>query len=320
MVNSSKDKLIYIKDNNRTKDDLSMPTYGGRVINSRLDFFNDVTGERIFEPLHNKTVIAGSAFTAFKLFNLDRAVLDNTPTYDTVLGLNEGATGSTYPTMSIKDAGGNVIGSVEDESQRTICAFCLGMGGCGSDIADVFTVPYASWINPDNLVPFRYPLQSADDVDESVYKGKKSLTLADGREVNAYYFKTFTNTPTLVQNYASTIGTFSDSISSATVYNSATSADQATSYVELHLKITREDVREFYIAHSGIEQARINQISLLTGWQKDVQVTKLDSLGNMRSATYSYLQDVRSFSVCNFPNEVMSDSQKSISIIYTLFF
>ena len=314
----SNDKLLYLNDRARVKDKhiIGGP---GNTIDSRLDFFNEATGERIFEPLHNKTVIAGSAFTAFKLFNMDRNVLENTPTYDTTLGLESGANGSTYPTISIKDANGNVIGAVEDESQRTICAFALGIGGAGLDISDTFVVPYASWITPDNLVPFRYPLQSADAVDETTYKGKKSLTLADGRKVNAYYFKMFSNTPQLVQNYASTIGTFSDSISASTVYTAGASADQATSYIELHLKITRDDVREFFITHQGLEGARINQISLLTAWQKDVSVTKLDSIGNMRTATYSYLQDVRPFSVCNFPNEIMSDTQKSISIVYTLF-
>ena len=67
-------------------------------IDSKIEFFSE-DGERIWEPLHNKTVIAGSALTAMKLFNLDRNVLDNTPTYDTELGLNNGANGTTYPSV-----------------------------------------------------------------------------------------------------------------------------------------------------------------------------------------------------------------------------
>lgn len=295
-----------------------LPTSGLRV-NSKINIINDANGEVIWEG-HNKTVIAGSALTAMKLFNLDRNVLDATPTYDTVLGLDNGANGTTYPTMVVKDSNGNVVGSIHDETQRTIIGFCVGQGGAGLDISDVFDVEYCSWITPDNLVPFRYPLQNADNVDESMYKGRKALTLADGTKRNAYYFKAFSNTPNLVQNYISTIGTFSDSVSSSNVYNKSTSADKAQSYVELHLKITKDDCREFFITHKGIENAKINQISLVSAWTKTVEVTKLDSLGNMKTGTYEYFQDIRPFSIVNIPNEIISNLEKSLSIIYTLYF
>jgi hypothetical protein len=118
----------------------------------------------------------------------------------------------------------------------------------------------------------------------------------------------------------STIGTFSDSVSSSTVYNKSTSADKAQSYVELHLKITKDDCREFFITHKGIENAKINQISLVSAWTKTVDVTKLDSTGNLKSGSYEYFQDIRPFSIVNIPNEIISNLEKSLSIIYTLYF
>ena len=242
------DKLLYFNDRVRNKEYYDISKYASRPsvpVESEIKFFNDETGEMIWEPLHNKTLIAGSALVAMKLFNLNHNVLDNTPTYDVVLGLDEATTNTNhYPTMAIKDNDGNIVGEVQDETQRVISGFAIGQGGAGLDISDVFQVPYASWITPDNLVPFRYPLTSADDVDEAMYIGKKSLgTLANGQNRTAYYFKRFSNTPNLVQNYTSTIGTFTDSVSSATVYSNVASADKAQSYVEIHLKITKEDVR-----------------------------------------------------------------------------
>ena len=311
------EELRYLKDYNRPNDkiDFSEP----QRVNSKVVLYNYDTGEVIFER-HNKTVIAGSALTAMKLFDLDRNSLDATPTYDAIMGLDNGANGTTYPTMVIKDNNGNIVGSVHDESQRKIIGFCVGQGGAGLDISDVFDVKYASWITPDNLVPFRYPLQNADNVDENMYKGRKGLTLADGTKRNAYYFKSFSNTPKLVQNYVSTIGTFSDTVSAGGVYTNTSSADKAQSYVELHLKITKDDCREFFIAHKGIENAKINQISLVSAWTKTVEVTKMDSLGNMKTATYEYFQDIRPFSVLNFPNEIISNHEKSLGILYTLYF
>lgn len=324
-------KIKYLNDNCRPDDKYKI--INPQRIASKVEFFNDATGERIWEPLHNKTVIAGSALTAMKLFNLDRNVLDATPTYDLELGgglstgisygtnvkVIEGADGTTYPTLAIKDSNGNVVGSVHDETQRIICGFCVGQGGAGLDISDVFEVGYCSWIKPDDLVPFKYPLISADNIDESVYKGKTELTLNNGQTRHAYYFKEFSNSPRLEQNYMSKLGTFTDSVSSSTVYKTA-SADAARSYVECHLKITKDDCREFFIAHKGLENAKINQLSLVSAWKKTVEVTKMNSDGNSVTNSYEYLQDIRPFSLLNIPNEILSDMEKSISIIYTLYF
>ena len=315
-------EVRYFKDYNRPTEEYKKQNglYMPRRIDSSIDIFNTDTGERLFERLHNKTVVAGSALTAMKLFNFDRNVLDATPTYDSVLGLINGADGTTYPTVVIKDSNGNVIGSTPDETQRVICGFCIGQGGAGLDISDVFDSEYCSWIEPDNLVPFRYPLVTADTVDESIYKGKAAITLPNGQSRNAYYFKTFSNTPVLEQNYLSTIGSFSDVINKDTVYSNTASADAGRSYVELHLKITKEDCREFAIAHKGIENAKINQISLVSAWTKTVNVTKMDIDGNSVTKPFEYFQDIRPFSLLNIPNEILSDMEKSISIIYTLYF
>ena len=313
-------KLLYL--NERVRQNERFKIDNPQRINSKVEFFNDATGERIWEPLHNKTVIAGAAFTMMKLFNFSRSVLENTPTYDNSelgLGLDEGADGTTYPTIAIKDGDGIVIGSMQDETQRVILGFCVGMGGSGLDASDVFDVPYASWITPDNLVPFRYPLIASDTVDENIYKGKKQIVLTNGNTVNAYYFKEFSNTPEMVQNYVSTIGTFTDRVSANNVYSPYASADKAQTYVELHLKITSEDCREFFLAHSGLESAKINQISLVYGWKKTVPVSKADAQGNIRTVNYEYFQDVRPFSVINIPSEILSDRSKSLSIIYTLY-
>ena len=116
------DKIKYLKDHIAVDDEYRINN--PKRIDSKIEFFNDATGERIWEPLHNKTVIAGSAITAMKLFNLDRNVLDATPTYDKSIGgtgaLSYGtnvevisaADGTTYPTAVIKNSEGVIIGSI----------------------------------------------------------------------------------------------------------------------------------------------------------------------------------------------------------------
>ena len=303
-------EIRYIKDYNRPNDKYTVGSSELQRVNSKINIYNEQTGELIFEG-HNKTVIAGSALTAMKLFSLDRNVLDATPTYNAALELDSNTT-DKHPAKVIVDANKNILGSTPDETQRIIIGFCVGQGGAGLDISDVFDVEYCSWITPDSIIPFRYPRVNEDAVDKDIYKGLKSnRELEDGTKVNAYYFKKFSNTPKLVQNYVSTIGTFSDEITSDNVYLNSASTDKAQSYVELHLKITKEDCREFFIAHKGIENAKINQISLVSAWEEDITVG---------TETYSELQDIRPFSVINIPNEIISNREKSLSIIYTLYF
>ena len=203
---------LYLNDNYRANDACNID-HSSHRLNSKIEFYND-SGELIWEPLHNKTVVAGSALTAMKLFSLDKNVLDYTPTYEEMLGgLDNGNTTGAYPVTVVKDNSGTALGAIADETQRKIIGFCIGQGGAGLDISDVFDTRYCDCIKADDIIPFRYPLESADNVDETIYKGKKTLTLSNNQNRVAYYFKTFSNTPTLVQNFVSSVGTFADSIS-----------------------------------------------------------------------------------------------------------
>lgn len=285
-------KILMANDFYRPNDSIN-----NTRISSKIEIYNEV-GELIFEPLHNKTVIAGSALTAMKLFNLDKSILNNTPTYDEILelGLNS-IISEDGPRVYLRDTNGDILDTKSDESQRRIVGFCVGKGGSGLGISDVYNVKYCDYITKDNLIPFRYPSISADDIDETIYKGKKTL---DTR--TAYYFKKFDQEPTFYQNNIS-------------------EADNAQTCVELHLKITKEDCREFFIAHSGLENAVINQISLVSAWSKEIEITKLDSItGQPTTRMVEYYKDIRPFSLLNIPNDGLSDLSKSISIIYTLYF
>jgi hypothetical protein len=316
----SKSKLLYVSDNSKIKEELDLAYGGESRINTKIQFFDDDTGEEIWEPLHNKTVIAGSALLAMKMFDLDRSFLNNTPTYDSVLRLDDAANPALYPTKALLDAGGQVIGSLPDESQRKIIGFCLGQGGAGLETSDVFKVKYASWIKPDDMVPFMYPISTMDKVNEKIYKGRKAITLSNGQIRNAYYFKELANNPIGEQIYTSANGKFSDRVTADLVYENAASADRAQTIVEVHLKVTREDCRDFFIAHKGLENAKINQLSLVSGWKRPIERVRLDDNGNNITTNIDVYSQIRPFSVVNIPTEILSDPEKSINIVYTLYF
>jgi hypothetical protein len=78
-------------------------------------------------------------------------------------------------------------------------------------------------------------------------------------------------------------------------------------YVELILKITKEDCREFFNVTTGSNTARINCIQLLTGWAKTIDGVK-------------YYQDIRPLTKLHFPLESLIDITKSIKIVYHLYY
>ena len=75
----------------------------------------------------------------------------------------------------------------------------------------------------------------------------------------------------------------------------------------LRLKVTKEDCRDFFVATTGINDARVNTISLLTAWSKEIGGVK-------------YYQDIRPLTKLNFPNEPLIDLTKGLDIIYHIYY
>lgn len=256
------------------------------AINSNLKtdiLIRDIaTGNIIAKSLHNKVVLPGAGLIARSLFDIDTAEV--CPTYNEELGI-------TTP------EGGEVTEadfSTADADHPKVLLFCLGTNGCGTENSQVFTVDYNSWITPETIVPFRYPLATNDlneDLKQS-YVGR----VEDGEYV-AYYFKRFTSGPTLVQQYAD--GTPIES-------NVLDSALDVETYVEMILTITRDDCREFFVATTGIDEARFNSVSLCYAWPVVV-----DGI--------PYFNDIRPLTRLNIPNESLIDATKGVEIVYHVY-
>lgn len=241
---------------------------------------NPETGEIIGKPLKNKVILPGAGFIARSLFDI--TVPEVTPSYNDTLGI-PAATG-TPPEFTAATV-----------AQPKVLLFCLGTDGCGTEGSQVFTVDYNSWIAPEAMVPFRYPLMTNDiapDLRES-YFGRKE----DG-DYFAYYFKRFTAGPTLHQQYID--GTPIDG-------NVLNTGEDVETYVEMTLTITRDDCREFFIATTGIDECRFNSVSLCYAYP----VVAEDS--------YVYFNDIHPITRLNIPNEYLIDVTKGVEIIYHIY-
>ena len=243
-----------------------------------VTFCNHETGEIIWKG-HNKVILPGAEFLALSLFDLPDTVI--TPSYNTILNLE------------------NTAYSIPTATNKTFL-FCVGTDGCGTENSQVFDVDYRRWIDEDSIVPFQYLLLEKDlnVSDRTLYFGRKEVD----NKYYAYYFKAFNAPPVLSRQWSN--GNPID----ATVYTMA-KANTTTieTFVTLEFSITKDDCRDFFIATTGINDARINCLSICTAWPKTID-------------GFTYYQDIRPVTRLNFPNEPLIDLRKGIDITYQIYF
>ena len=234
----------------------------------------------LFEKRENKVIVDGSMFTAMKHFDMLPPV--NLPTYNTALNLE------------------NIVPLTSREQMDTlVCLFCVGTSGCGPEPSQVYDVDYTKWIAPEDLVPLRYQLSDNDltDDEREKYFGRKEIPAMNRI---AYYFKAFDMEPQFRATYVD--GTPIDEH----IYVSDNTIDVEV-YVEMKMSVTKRDCRDYFIAHSGINDAKINTISLCVGYPKEYN-------------GHTYYQGIRALTRLNFSTESLIDQTKGIDIIYDLFY
>lgn len=260
------------------KDEANIESfYGKNGLRGEVIFKDIDTGKPIY-TMHNKVIIAGSQTVASKLFDLPELV--HLPTYNEDLTLDQSQPHETTP-----------------ENVEKICLFCCGTQGCGKENSQVVPVKYTGRIAPEgDLVPFMYQLPQNDLTAEQREKYFGRKTTADRI---AYYFKGFETEPTMHARFVD--GTIID----ADLYDSQNQSD-AELFVEMSLRITKEDFRDYFRATTGINDARINSISLVTAWYTEHE-------------GYKYYQNIKPFTQLNIPNEPLIDLTKGIDITYHIY-
>lgn len=267
------DKKLILFDENDIKDKASIATHKTDICIRDLD-----TGEILFRG-SNKVILPGSSFTAMRHFEIP-TYTEITPSYNSVLALDNNTT-EKPPSLDVS---------------KTFL-FAVGVDGCGLEPSQVFNINYSKWIAPEHLVPFRYvPVDLDIDLSlRDMYFGRKT-----GAEFIAYYFKAFETVPVFKQQYID--GTPIDE----NIYKS-TKVDEVESYIELRLNVTKDDCRGFFKNTTGINDAKVNTISLLTAWPRIVD-------GD------TYYQDIRPLTKLNFPNEPLIDLTKGLDITYHIYY
>lgn len=188
-----------------------------------------------------------------------------------------------------------------------VCLWGIGCGGAGDAFGSVRDVKFYEREIGQNgqhtqMLPFRVVTAPLEGEDVNKYYMAKNL----GTGYTGYYAKTFEAEPfirTLWRDGAE--GEDGTEVTDG-VHNTTRTEDIET-FVEMHLKIEKNDVREYFEMNGEIEKARINTVGLFTARK----------VANDEGGGYHY-ENVKLFSKFNFDNEALT-TKKQINFTYRIY-
>lgn len=274
------DKIL--KDNVNQKDIIKPYRIKSKQgnIKTKIIGLDTLTKEVLFEST-NQIVLGGAMFILEKLFNVEAPI---TVDYlNNIMGIAaENPIEEKYP------------------KNTAVCLFGVGIGGCGDSSLSVVDVNFYEREIFD-MVPFRVTDDELNEEDQKKYWFKRKES--DGR--TSYFLKTFEQDPVIKVLWKDGDEDEDGSEVSSGVHDTQRTEPIET-FVELILKITKKDVREYFEINGNIEEARINSIGLFTGIKQP-----------MSDGSEDYKQ-VKLFSKLNIPNEMLV-MNKDMTIIYRIY-
>ena len=194
--------------------------------------------------------------------------------------------------------------------------FGIGVTGTAENNITVHKVGYREMsINMDGdpngiMYPFRYTASELDGTEKTKYFGK---LYDDKTGATGYYLKRFENEPVIkhIWKTQDTMDTDNEIQVDNDTVNDRTRNDAIQTFSEMHLQITKKDLKEFF--RDKLEQpesCRFNCIALYDGYYTEA--------GKLDNDLFGDFANVRLFSKLNIPTEHLS-LQKDLEIIYRVY-
>lgn len=236
-------------------------------------------GEKLWDE-ENQIVIGGALFILEKVFGVE-------------------------PNLYV-DYLNNIMGIATDDmstdlyADTHVCLFGVGIGGCGDSIRSVKDVNFVER-EIFEMVPFRIT-----DEDLNSSEQKKYFFKMEKDNKTHYYLKTFEQQPVIKALWKDSDDQDEDGSEVEAGVHESTRTEPIETFVEMILKISKKDIRDYFELYGDIEQCRINSIGLFTGAKR-----------NLPDGTTDY-QQVKLFSKLNIPNEMLT-LKKDLTIVYRIY-
>lgn len=155
------------------------------------------------------------------------------------------------------------------------------------------------------MVPFRYTAAQLNEIERKQYFGKKQD--ADG--VTGYYLKRFEQDAQIKHIWKTGEDVEDETlVSSSDVWENNAGTNAVETFTEFFLRVTKKDIKEYFISLEQKDRTRINTIALFSG----------EFYRNGEDDIDGDYRDVRLFSKLNIPIEFLS-LNKDLNIIYRVY-
>lgn len=295
------------------------------VIGGYGDFIINPTGksslgEQCFNT-HNIVPIGGVSYVMEKVFGVREQQIE-VPTMYEQSGIGNPNSLAPKETYLTPDGEVNVLYRYGHFAQ----IYGIGITGTAENDVTVYHPDYRengirmSKVNADGLtvtgtmIPFRYTAEMLNSKERKQYFGKKT----DENGMTGYYYKRFETTAMIkhvwktgedIEHSETEEDPEEQLVSSADVWENKYGLNTVESFTEFFLKISKKDVKEWFIALEQPDRARINTIALFAGeYTKDAN----------NPADYGDYRDCKLFSKLCINPEYLSMS-KDLNIIYRVY-
>jgi len=233
---------------NTFKKGVHVPTF-----RTQIDMRNEF-GEVIFTHETNETVLGGALTVLEKLCNVKANL--KVGSINSIMGIND-----TVP-ASDSSAGNDDV----------LCLWGVGIGGSGDAFGSRRVVKFQEREvgqnhHPEQMIPFRVVPEPFDSTDDNSSRYFMMRERSDG--YYEYFLKKFEMDPIIKVLYKDGEKGEDGTEVESDVYDT-TREDGIEAFVELQLKITKNDIREYFERVGEIEKARFNTIALMTGRRVEI--------------------------------------------------
>jgi hypothetical protein len=274
------DKTMLLKDKINNQDMLIKSFKQGSPFTRTQVIVKDTNTGEILDMQENQTVLYGAMYVLRKCWGIDSLL--PIPNLNTITGVANSGTAPAF-------------------ADSKVCLFGVGTGGSGDGIGTVVDVKFHENQIVD-MVPLRV-IEPANLTPTELAQYWFRSAQPDGK--TAYYLKKFEIDPVVKVLWRDAPEDEDGSVVEAGVENT-TRTEPIETFVEMILKITKKDVREWFAINGQVELARFNSLALFTGVP-----------GLLADLTTDY-KDVNMFAKLNIDNEMLTYA-KELTIIYRVY-
>lgn len=274
---------LLLKENIRPRDVLMpMDLTPHKGFRTQITYQNDL-GETVFTE--NSMMVGGGIWVLEKLFGVESDL--KVQTLNEIMGI----------------ANGGVPVTERHPKDHVVCLFGVGTGGAGDSVTSVYDLNIRDREIVD-MVPFRVTQDALSTSDNEKYWFRKHLPTGE----TAYYLKSPEALPEIKTLWKNGEG---DEDGSQVVdgFHNSNRTDDIETFVEMTLKISKSDIREWFELNGVIEETRINTIGIFAAVKGDVS--------DDQSGVIDY-KNVTLVSKLNIPNEILT-TVKELIIRYRIY-